>query len=703
MINTKCLAVGQKLGTLLGGSILTCSILISGMTVDDLQASTDEQREAAVSLLPRPRDMNADLLDDVDDRLQPQIAILWDPSNSADARLQAAKEIEPVITGLLATDEHRALGLRLQRRILVITATLQAGQAPIDVSRPTAARDQVRNSAVELQRTLRRIRNGRLWVTYLNLDRLQEAEITEESLAAFRERATISDELDEAQRIFAARPDIQELNALAEAAVAELTRPVDDTTLRDELLAQLDQLLRGFLQDQVMPVSTGTAEARSAWRVIRAQFPQAADVLRPALNSSCLGHNVHVGVSETLVSRLVAATRQESGEISEYAMGARITGDQVTSVEVSADIVSSADSALLNFVLEGTMKTDTVARKSPATVFSEGNHSFRVSKLAQFGGPRIELEQAVFSADINNRVKSFQTDYDGRLFGRVVRREAGRRIAGSQGATNNETRRQIRSEIVPRFEEEVSAPFNDLNQVLQNLESRGLGPDQVDASSDEASMNLSLRSIGTDFLGGSSPPWALQAGDGASVQLHQSVFNLMLGGLGLQGRVIDENELTGEIEKALSELLGREISLGKAEAEATAAKDDEEDADSRQTSFVFSDTDPLRVQFNDGEVSILIQTGIRQEGRSELAVHTIVIPIEIGLTEAGIELSPQRVRVLSAPITVANQLRKVIGSRIEEQQLVATLNLPVADGETPKSITVTDLQVQDGWLMLSIR
>ncbi len=702
MIRMKSEASGRGLGVLLTAVMAGCCLLTTATFVTDLQASVDEP-EAAGAVLPRPRDMNADSLDEIDKRLQPEIAVLWDPAQTTSARMAAFEAVKPVIAELLNSADHRLTAQKLHRRVALIGGVLAAAEAKLDVIRPTAFQESARESAIQLDRALRRIRNGSLWVSYLQLQPLLREGVSLEQLQAFQSLANVTDEMDEAQREFVSRGDIQELNKLVEAAISEMTRPLDDSELRQELSLQLDRLVRGILQDEVLPVSTSTAEARSAWRVIRAQFPSAADALRPILNECCLGHNVHVAVAEPFVSRLIASSREESGKISERAMGATITGDQQTSVSVDAEFLPSDESARLNIFLQGTTHTEKVARKSPATVFSEGNHTFRVSKEVIFGGEQIELGRTQFSADINNRVRNFRTDYDGRLFGRAVRREAGRQISASQSATDAETRRQLQADLVPRFEQEVGGPFDELNAVLQSLRERGLGPDQIDASSTDSEMTLSLRSIGTDYLGGSVPPTGISAGDGVSVQLHQSMFNLLLGGLGLQGRVVNQNELTGEIEKALTEMLGREISLSRGTKSADSEQTEEEAADERETFFVFSETDPLRVQFAEGEVSVLIQTGIRQEGRAELAVHTIVIPIQIQLTEAGIELTPQRIRVLSAPITVANQLRKVIGSRISEQQLSATLNLSTAEGGEAKTVTVTNLQLADGWLTISLR
>ncbi|MFN9040471.1 MAG: hypothetical protein ACK5YO_29540, partial [Planctomyces sp.] len=117
---------------------------------------------------------------------------------------------------------------------------------------------------------------------------------------------------------------------------------------------------------------------------------------------------------------------------------------------------------------------------------------------------------------------------------------------------------------------------------------------------------------------------------------------------------------------------------------------------------IFSKADPLRVRFDNGELTLLIQAGIRQEGKEDLPVHTIVVPIAISLADSKLVMTPRPVRVLSAPITVANQLRKVISRRIKARESDAVMQLQ-SDADKQLSVTITRIELNDGWLTTEFR
>ena len=83
-------------------------------------------------------------------------------------------------------------------------------------------------------------------------------------------------------------------------------------------------------------------------------------------------------------------------------------------------------------------------------------------------------------------------------------------------------------------------------------------------------------------------------------------------------------------------------------------------------------------------------------------MHTIVVPIAISLADSKVVMTLRPVRVLSAPITVANQLRKVIGRRIKARESDAVMQLQ-SDPEKQVSVTITRIELNDGWLTTEFR
>ena len=254
---------------------------------------------------------------------------------------------------------------------------------------------------------------------------------------------------------------------------------------------------------------------------------------------------------------------------------------------------------------------------------------------------------------------------------------------------------------------------DDLQKTLTALKAKNAAPDNISARSSGSHIAVSSRTIGSGRLGGSTQPVLPLPDEGGALQVHESVLNNALDALRLHGKVVPDDQLTAELEKALSELLQREVKLSKpadpaaAPADAQAAAAPAESADAadepeKSTAFIFSKADPLRVRFDNGELTLLIQAGIRQEGKADLPVHTIVVPIAISLADSKVVMTPRPVRVLSAPITVANQLRKVIGRRIKARESDAVMQLQ-SDPDKQVSVTITRIELNDGWLTTEFR
>lgn len=677
-------------------SVLAAVVLPSA----SLKARQDEPEgnAGAVQSLPRPKDMNAENLDQHSTDLQAKISTIWDTAQSVEARQQAISDVRPLLESLTGDAAKDALRIRLQRRVSVVEAALQAATVTDLQAATTDYRGQVRSTADAVGKTLNALPNGALWTEYLRLSTLTAPDLTADALKGLIERTSLSDALNAEQRAFVLRPDIQELKALAESTQAAMLTFESDAAARTELQLQIDHLVRGILQNEVTPAVSTSDRARTAWRAIRARFPAAATLLRPTLNEDYFNNNLHITVSEALMARLIANHKTETGRVADCILGAWVTGTQTTNVNVSVDIQPSATTARFDLKLDGNTKSDTVARKDPATVWTSGNHFFWIDKSIEFNGSRIVTSPSRFAVDTNSRTLGFRTKYDGiPLFGGLVRGMAKQQIAESKPQSEAETARRLRRDAVPKFDSEAGTRFGkldtDLQQTLNALAAKGVAPDTISARSSNTHLAVSSRTIGAFFLGGTRLPQLPLSVSGGAIQVHESTLNSLLDALAFHGRVIPDDQLTPEIEKALSAILQRDIRLSKADQPAKT----EEDPDHKATSFVFSQADPLRVRFDQGELTLLLQTGIRQEGRADVAVHTIVVPIAISVADAKILLTPKPIRVIAAPITVANQLRKVIGRRIQPKELDATLNLQ-PDAEKALPLTITGLRLNDGWL-----
>lgn len=685
-----------------------------------LAARSDEGDAAALGVLPRPRDMSAETLDAAGPEFAARVETLWNTQTAVEERRKALTELQTLTTALPAEGPQATLRQRLLRRLSLLSATMDAAAVANLQTSSTDYSAQLQSDAATLVAALNTTPNGRLWVDYLALNGLTRTADSETpaKLSTFLARISAMDEMSAEQQGFLLSSEVQDLKAAAESALYHSRTFASDDEARQELQLQLDHLLRGLLQNETTPAVAAADRARNAWRAIRARFPAAADGLRPVLNEHYLNNNLHITLSETLIARLISNSRTESGKVADTILGAWVTGTQTTSAQITVDVIPSPNTASFALKLNGNTKSSTVAQKSPATVWTSGDHYFQVQKNVVFDGSKIALSASAFDVDTNSRTTGFRTRYDDMpLFGGIARNMAEQKIADSKAQSDAETARRMRRDIVPKFDQEVGGRFTGINDDLQKtltaLKAKNAAPDNISARSSGSHIAVSSRTIGSGRLGGSTQPVLPLPDEGGALQIHESVLNNALDALRLHGKVVPDDQLTAELEKALSELLQREVKLSKpaapadapADAQATAAPAEPADAadePEKSTAFIFSKADPLRVRFDNGELTLLIQAGIRQEGKADLPVHTIVVPIAISLADSKVVMTPRPVRVLSAPITVANQLRKVIGRRIKARESDAVMQLQ-SDPEKQVSVTITRIELNDGWLTTEFR
>jgi hypothetical protein len=305
----------------------------------------------------------------------------------------------------------------------------------------------------------------------------------------------------------------------------------------------------------------------------------------------------------------------------------------------------------------------------------------------------------------NSQVTGLKTKFDGiPIVRRIVRNIANQKIAESKPQSEALTAQKIKDAALPKFDDEASNQFSTANDTLSkmfaSLEKRGVAPDSTSARSSNTHMALSSRTIGLTRVGGSlQPPSALIA-TGAAVQLHESALNNSIDALGLQGRTILEKDLAREIEIALSDLFQRDIKLTDDVPEPVKVDGEPEPP----TSFVFSNTDPIRVHFDKNQITLVMRAGVIQTGKEEIPEQIITIPIDMSLQDGKVILEPGKIGIASKEesdrlkqITRANQIRRILSNRLVRRELKNTIDLQAA-GDKTLPLTITMIQLLDGWL-----
>jgi hypothetical protein len=695
-------------------------MLVASVSSGTSLRATQEETAAAPTetsddVLKVPVDLSDEAIEGVNaelaQKLSPNLAILFDATQPTEARRAAAAELLDGAGQIQVTSpELESLQRRLQRRALLMDAAIQASEVPNIAAGPNDQQANLKSAASKAQDSLSRIVNGQLWADYLHLKEILEATASTDVLNQVLRNLSITESMSAQQLAFASRPEIEELKAAVEAALAAASFSDDEASARTELQSRVQSLTIAFLAYEKDPRAVEAEKARSAWRILRSRFPAAADLLRPVVNENYFNHNVHFTVSEELLSRLISDYRTESGRIADCIMGAWVTGSQTTSVNVVADILPSATAARFHLNVNGNTQSNTRAQKDPATIWTNGNHYFWINRAVTFDGRHIVADTASFSVDTNSRTVGLATAYDGiPIIRGIVRKIAAQKIAESKPQSDAITARKLREEALPRFESETNEQFSDGNETLKktldSLERRGVAPDSISARSSNTHLAVSSRTIGVSRLGGSLQPVAAVKAKGAAAQVHETALNDAIDALGFQGRDVPEKDFVTELETALGELFQREINLTDDEPEPTPEGEEPEPP----TVFNFSKTDPIRVRFEKGQIVLVLRTGVQQEGREDIPEQIITIPITVSLQNEKVLLEPGNIGVASREEadrrkqqTRAVQIKRIMSRRIVRKELSPTIDLQAA-GDKKLPVTVTHIELSDGWATAEVQ
>ncbi len=687
-------------------SLAGAMLAASASSGTSLQATQDDTTSSDIALV-RPEDLSGETIEEIDpqlaDALDPKLTTLFDTSQSAEARKAAADEIQSIANSIAGTtDSLDILKRRLLRRSSLIKAAVAASEVTDLSSGPATYSTQLKDAVSGTKLMLGAIGNGEGWIDYLHLAELESGQASDAVISQVIQNLTPNDTMNNAQRLFMDRPAFQNLKAALETTQAAVSYGGDEAVARAGLNSSINNLVTSLLAYEKQALASDAEKSRTAWRSLRSRFPAAAEVLRPVVNSRYFNHNVHFTVSEEMLSRLISDYRSESGSIADCIMGAWVTGSQTTTVDVRADIQPSLTTAKFDLNVSGNTQSNTRAQKSPATVWTNGNHYFWMNRSVYFDGNYISATPASFSADTNSRTVGLATEYDGiPIVRRIVRKIASQKIAESKPQSDALTADRLREEALPKFQSETDTQLANGNstwtKMIDSLGRRGVAPDSISARSSNTHIAVSSRTIGVARLGGSvQPPSALNA-RGAAAQIHESALNNSIDALGFQGRDIPEKDFVTELEAALSDLFQREVKLTNGEPAPVTEGEEAEPP----TIFLFSKTDPIRVRFDKGQIILSLRTGIRQEGKEEIPEETVTIPISMSLQGGKVVVEPGNIAVTGRP-TRSVQIKRVLGRRIVKKEFSPTMDLQAA-GDKTLPVTISHIELADGWLTIELQ
>lgn len=472
-----------------------------------------------------------------------------------------------------------------------------------------------------------------------------------------------------------------------------------------------DLLMRTAIDYENGNRTAHTEIARRHYDEIRRSHPMIYTKIQPVFMQEYFNYNVHFVVSEGLLSRIISDYRTESGTIAECILGAWVTGTQSTDTLVRADIKPSSNTAMFNLIVDGRTMSNTRGTKSPAVVYTRGNMSFNIVKPTYFDGQSFTSGAANMDVHANNQLVGLSTKFDGiPIIRGIVRDIARKEVAKKKQQGEAIAAKKAADTALPRFEEEVGRKFaeansNFQNNLLANLERRGIAPGQYSARSSETHMAISSRTISPSALAAPAPPETPAPSRGVAVQMHESALNAAIDSLGLAGRM-SVSEVLGKIEESLTEFTKKEVRFR-----------DPGLADADKTDFDFPEKDGVRVRFEEDQVVFVLRTGFYLKDKDDRKIprHSFEIPVGIELrdgalflispatdTKGILSLKPKAIEGKSSLRTViqARSIAKELLDKTFKEPLIevdANKEVDMGDGTTLR-LRATRFQMSDGWV-----
>ena len=517
----------------------------------------------------------------------------------------------------------------------------------------------------------------------------------------------ISGELDSADP--ALRSAQRQLDRRVRLATAGIQALKDAASAADVRQLVNDLLLRACVDYENGNRDAHAEVVRVNYELLKQLHPAIFANIGPIVLEDYFNFNLHFILSEPLLSRIVSDCRSESGPVADCILGAWVTGSQVTDTMVRADVKPSLGTARFDLVVDGLTKTNTQGRKSPATIYSTGNHSFAIRKPMLFDGSGLSTEDANMNVDVDNRTVGVSTDYDRiPILGGIAKGIARKEVRRKQYQADGIAAGKLANRALPQFESEaneqvVKANDSIQNNILQNLRDRGIAPGAYSARSSETHFAVSSRTMSPHNLAATKPPSNPAPPKGVAIQLHESTINAAIDGLGIAGEMTVA-EVLGKIETALNELLDREVSL----RDPDRAGDD-------KTDFDFSESDPIRVRFDEGQVIFILRTGFYQKDMNRrVPRHIFEIPVGIEIRDGNLflkapdtdprgilALRPRAIEGKSSLKSVA-QARGIAKELLDKAfkqpltELDSNIELELQNREN-LTLQITKLEITDGW------
>lgn len=614
---------------------------------------------------------------------------------------------------------HESLGslyAALNRRVTVAEAVLdtltldpqQAATEQLD-----GARQEVAQSLKNLETELNTVKNGPAWLSYVRSSEITKLVSDKKGseavpvLTAVHQKLLPSEDTSPELKTFLDGAKFVALRHSLDNFV-KLVAVVDQPINPDKLRAELGTLVASVEKFEETQSTTDAAAVRKAFDAIRKASPDQGNRIAAAMATHYFNFNLRIVASEKFLTKLVGETTTKQGQVREQVMEANVSGNQTTTATVGIDLKPNNNGIRLNLLLDGLVRSSTVGVTSEAQVQTSGHHVFKATKPLTFDGEKFATGPAQVSVWPRNTTLGVSTKYDNMfLFGGIANSIAQDEVAKRRGQSESIAAERVRSRVLPEFNQEVDSKIGDLNKNLEEkvnakLREKDLMPSATNYRTTEDDLRANLRLMDDRELAGGDGPFVTVPSTGFVVALHESLLNNSLDRLKFAGRTLTEDQLASEIEKSFSDLLDRPI-------KATQKIESAGEGTKEPATFIFPSTDPIRIRLNNGQLTLVIRSGLKQEaGKDDIPTQEITVPLmfrvegtDLVIESGDIEVAPVDPPANAAlQITRASVVRTKLKNALPTRKFDRFINID-KNRQKPIQLGIAQVKATGGWLSLS--
>jgi hypothetical protein len=176
---------------------------------------------------------------------------------------------------------------------------------------------------------------------------------------------------------------------------------------------------------------------------------------------------VYVRVSRQFLEDYVERSVRQTRPVTDVILGARVRGQSHTRGNTNLELLPSSGRLSGRIAFDGTVHADTRAYKGPVILHQFSDSTFRSSKLISFDEKGLRVTRARTVARTDVTTTSIDTCLP-RLRGRIARRIAWRRVAGSQRQAESITAQHTAARISRDFDERIDRSVAKVKEVFRS-------------------------------------------------------------------------------------------------------------------------------------------------------------------------------------------------------------------------------------------